>query len=215
MYLYSKEQYKIILFLIIMHIKILLSKAQKCYSIYNCKKSPELDICEICLKGYSLNKTKNKCIKSPFPLSITFPKVSVFKLSEKYFSKINASSALKPLDKNFNYSSIRININEIISYPKVYDIIKVSNISSNYIKKEDESIPIYKHKQSINKTNSISINPKNLDNDFYFRISICWIVLIIVVLVILIILYFSRKERERIKCINDDLEEISRIVNIR
>ena len=116
----------------------------------------------------------------------------------------------------FNYSYIRININEIISYPKVYDIIKVSNISLNYIKKEDESIPIYnKHKQSINKINSISINPKYLDNDFYFRIIICWIVLIIVVLVILIILYFWRKERERIECINDDLEEISRIVNIR
>ena len=170
MSLYSKEQYKNILFLIIMHIKILLSKAQKCYSIYNCKKCPELDICEICLKGYFLNKKKNKCIKNSIPLSYTFPIVSRFKSTEKYFSKINTSSALKTLEISFNYSSASTNIKEVISYPKLYNKIKMSNISSDYLKKEDENIPIYKSNQSINKINNISANPKYLGKDFYFRI---------------------------------------------
>ena len=90
----------------------------------------------------------------------------------------------------------------------------MSNISSDYLKKEDENIPIYKYNQSINMINNISTNPKYLDKDFYFRITIAWIVLIILVLAILLILYFFRKARKSIEYI-DDIEEISRIVNIR
>ena len=214
MSLYLKEQYKIILFLIIMYIKLMISKSQKCYSIYKCKKCPEIDICEICLKGYFLNKKKNKCIKSSFSLSNTFPIVSRFKSSENFFSKKNTSSTLKHLDRNFKYSTIKSNIKEIILHAKNYNIIKVSYISSDSLKKENENIPIYfaKFNQSMTKINA---NSKYSDNDFYFRITIAWIVLLIVVLVILLKLYFSKKARERIEYIHEDPEEISRIVNIR
>ena len=106
MSLNSMEHYKIILFLNIIYIKILISKAQKCYSIYNCKKCPELDISEIGLKGYFLNKKKNKYIKSLFSLSNKFPILSRFKSSEKLFSKINTSINLQNLEKNINNSSI-------------------------------------------------------------------------------------------------------------
>ena len=136
MLLHSMEHYKIILFLNIIYIKILISKAQKCYSIYNCKKCPELDICQIYLKGYFLNKKKNKCIKNLFSLSNKIPILSRFKPSEKLFSKINTSINLQSLEKNINNSSINRNIDEVISYHKFYNIIKASNISSDYIKKK-------------------------------------------------------------------------------
>ena len=213
MSLYLKK-YKFLLFLITIHIKNLLSKPQKCYSINNCQKCIKLDICEICLKGYFLNKKKNKCIKSSVSLSNNISLVSRFKSSEKFFSKMNISSTLKSLENNFNYSSISINIDEVIPNPKHYNIIKLPYISSAHFKKEDENILIHidKYSQSINK---INVNAENRDNDFYFRITIAWIFLLIVLLVILLILYFSKLIRNRIKYSHDDLEEISRIVDIR
>ena len=55
---------KIILSLIVIQIGFIFSENDKCYSIYHCKKCPELDICEECFEGYILNEEKTKCSKS-------------------------------------------------------------------------------------------------------------------------------------------------------
>ena len=200
----------IILFLIIMNIQIIFSEAKKCYSIFNCKKCPELDICEICSKGYILNKKKNKCIKASVPPSNSFTIISKDKPSEKNFSKINISSSIKPVLNIINSSSIKINIDEVILSSKHSNII-LSNISSDYIKIEEKSFQndFVKFNKSIN-----IINQKYPNNDFYYRITLAWIIMLIVVLAILLIIHLYRKKRNKFEYVSDDQEEL-RIVNIR
>jgi ABC-type multidrug transport system fused ATPase/permease subunit len=210
MSLYLREL-NIILFLIIMNIQIIFSETKKCYSIFNCKKCPELDICEICSKGYILNKKKNKCIKASVSSFNSFTINSKHKPSEKSFSKINVSSSIKPFLNNINSSLIKKNIDEVVLSPKHSNIL-LSKISSDYLKNEEKSFQKYydKFNKSIN-----LINQKYSDNDFYYRITLAWIILLIVVLAILLIFYLSRKVRNRFEYVTDDLEELSRIVNIR
>ena len=45
----------------ILQISIILSNEERCYSIKNCLKCPELDICEQCELGFTLSKPKTKC----------------------------------------------------------------------------------------------------------------------------------------------------------
>ena len=55
---------KMLIILIIIKIEIILTENEKCYSIYHCKKCPELGVCEKCEKGYNLNSDQSKCIIS-------------------------------------------------------------------------------------------------------------------------------------------------------
>ena len=45
----------------ILQISVILSNEEKCYSIKNCLKCPELDICDQCEPGFTLSKPKTKC----------------------------------------------------------------------------------------------------------------------------------------------------------
>ena len=45
----------------ILQISVILSNEEKCYSIKNCLKCPELDICDQCKPGFTLSKPKTKC----------------------------------------------------------------------------------------------------------------------------------------------------------
>ena len=84
-----------------MQLKLILSEEEKCYSIYHCKKCPELDICEKCSRGYILNEDKSKCIpkeiKSSASASTSFSEINSSKSSQKSSSKekINISSSQK------------------------------------------------------------------------------------------------------------------------
>ena len=44
-----------------LQISFILSADIKCYSIKNCAVCPELDICEKCSEGFTINKSKTKC----------------------------------------------------------------------------------------------------------------------------------------------------------
>ena len=45
----------------ILQISIILSNEERCYSIKNCLRCPELDLCEQCELGFTLSKPKTKC----------------------------------------------------------------------------------------------------------------------------------------------------------
>ena len=45
----------------ILQISIILSNEERCYSIKNCLKCPELDFCDQCEPGFTLSKPKTKC----------------------------------------------------------------------------------------------------------------------------------------------------------
>ena len=50
-----------ILIITLLQLSSILSEEEKCYSIKNCLKCPELDFCQLCKDGYKLNKPKTKC----------------------------------------------------------------------------------------------------------------------------------------------------------
>ena len=50
-----------LILIITLQITLIISEEEKCYSIQNCIKCPELDYCEECEKGYARNKAKTKC----------------------------------------------------------------------------------------------------------------------------------------------------------
>ena len=61
---FMKKTFKNIFFLLIIFIQLSSTESNpnKCYSILNCEKCPELDFCEKCLDGFIMNNPKTKCI---------------------------------------------------------------------------------------------------------------------------------------------------------
>ena len=61
---FMKKTFKNIFFLLIIFIQLpsTESNPNKCYSILNWKKCPELDFRKKCLDGYIMNNPKTKCI---------------------------------------------------------------------------------------------------------------------------------------------------------
>ena len=61
---FMKKTIKNIFFLLIIFIQLSSTESNpnKCYSILNCEKCPELDFCEKCLDGFIMNNPKTKCI---------------------------------------------------------------------------------------------------------------------------------------------------------
>ena len=50
------------LLLTIIQLSSILSNEEKCYSIKNCIRCPELDFCELCETGFKMNNPKTKCV---------------------------------------------------------------------------------------------------------------------------------------------------------
>ena len=55
------KNYIFSLLITFLQITLITSVNEKCYSIKNCATCPELDICEQCLEGFIINKSKTKC----------------------------------------------------------------------------------------------------------------------------------------------------------
>ena len=134
-----------LILIITIQISLILSEEEKCYSIQNCIKCPELDYCEECEKGYARNKAKTKCgggkdsedeeIKSSSPSNsqtksanktssssknkensvLNKPNISVNKAPNNPFQNIPVSSLQKFKDRNAN--------NEIINKILIFILI--------------------------------------------------------------------------------------------
>ena len=61
---FMKKTFRNIFFLLIIFIQLSSTESNpnKCYSILNCEKCPELDYCEKCLDGFIMNNPKTKWI---------------------------------------------------------------------------------------------------------------------------------------------------------
>ena len=211
------QKYNYFLLLLTLQIKIILSQEEKCYSIYFCKKCPDLDICEICAKGYILNLDKSKCIlekkKSSSSASKSSPKKNISPI-QKSSAKASIKSSKKSSAKSIKPSPITPpNFFEqkkpSFSF-NAQNLQKTSQKSSNNVQKFSPP-PFNNPIPNINQ-----YNPKK-DDDFYSKITLYWIVILAIALVILLIIYCSKKAWHKIaySYCEDSQEEASRIIYIR
>ena len=153
------QKYKLFILLLTLKLKIILSVEEKCYSIYNCKICPELDICEKCNKGYFLNEDKSKCIleeiKSSSSASNSSPEIIPSKSSQKSPAKESISSSQKSSAKESISSSQKSSAKESISSSQkssAKESISSSQKSSAKINKS--SAEISKEKKASSSPNS-------------------------------------------------------------
>ena len=215
------QNYKYFLLLLALQLKIILSEKEKCYSIYFCKTCPDLDICEICVKGYILNEDKSKCILNEKQISASASKSSpIEKSSAKSSIKSSKKSSAKPSIKSPKKSSAQI----IKPKPKPSPITPSKNVEQ---KKPSPSLNAKTSQKSSN--NVLKFPPPSFNNpipninqyipkkedDFYSRITLYWIAILAIALVILLIIYCSKKAWYKVNFCQDDQEEASKIIYIR
>ena len=124
----------IIFFLFIINIKIssIFSNEEKCYSIKNCIKCPELDYCIQCKNGFTFNKPKTKCNeKKDIEVKILPPKLILINSTIKK-EKANISSIKNKQNPLLNKTRIFSNntrnnsfLNVSISLLKGFDKKKI------------------------------------------------------------------------------------------
>jgi len=204
------KKYKYFLLLLALQLKIILSEEEKCYSIYFCKKCPDLDICEICSKGYILNQDKSKCILekkiskniSPIQKSKSSAKTSIKSSKKSSAQIISKPSSITP-PNFFEQKKPSFSFN-------AQNLQKTSQKSSNNIQKFSPP-PFNNPIPNINQ-----YTPKT-DDDFYSKITLYWIAILAIVLVILLVVYCSKKAWHKVaySYCEDSQEDSSRIVYIR
>ena len=152
-----------LILIITIQISLILSEEEKCYSIQNCIKCPELDYCEECEKGYARNKAKTKCgggkdsedeeIKSSSPSNsqtksanksssssknkensvLNKPNISVNKAPNNPFQNIPISSLQRFKDKDANNEII----NKILIFILIILILSIiASVVYNFVKKK-------------------------------------------------------------------------------
>ena len=146
------------LLIINLQISLILSSAEKCYSIENCVKCPELDYCDECKAGFTLNKPRTKCgggtktskakiIENPIPSPpkspieskkngnpfLNKPNISVNKAANNPFQNVPVSSLQRFKDRDANNEII----NKILIFILIILVISiVASVIYNFVKKK-------------------------------------------------------------------------------
>jgi len=150
-----------LILIITLQITLIISEEEKCYSIQNCKKCPELDYCEECEQGYERNKAKTKCgggrdsedeeTKPSLPLNTSAqslnstassiksnvnsnkPSISVNKAPNNPFQNVPISSLQRFKDKDANNEII----NKILVFILIILILSIiASVIYNFVKKK-------------------------------------------------------------------------------
>ena len=144
-----------------LQISFISSNFEKCYSIANCLRCPELDICDECKSGFLLNKPKTKCNgnekekdddednKKQTPKTPVTPKPPEIKKNDNPFlnkAAISVNKAPNNPFQNIPVSSLqrfkdRVANNEIINKILIFILIIlvlsiVASVIYNFIKKK-------------------------------------------------------------------------------
>ena len=167
------QKYNFFILLLALQLKIILSEEEKCYSIYNCKICPELDICEKCNKGYILNEDKSKCIleeiKSSSSGTKSSPEIIPSKSSEKSSAKESISSFKKSSTKESISSSQKSSAKQSISSSQKSSVKQsISSSQKSSAKINKPSAEISKQKKSSSSPNaqkSIKSSQKSSNNN--------------------------------------------------
>ena len=126
--MFSLIHNKNIFFLLIIFTQIYSIKSEtlKCYSVPNCETCPELDYCEKCLNGFTLNKEKTDC----------YNKTLIELNNNTYSSNLNDTQQKKLDDifKNIPFKSIeeakqrdlrRVKINRLLVFILILLVISI------------------------------------------------------------------------------------------
>ena len=145
----------------ILQISLILSNEERCYSIKNCLKCPELDFCEQCEPGFVISKPKTKCNgngavtrpivtpkkspvntpppkPSPSPVKnenpvLTKPDISVNKAPNNPFQNVPISSFQRFKDKDANNEII----NKILIFILIILVLSIiASVIYNFVKKK-------------------------------------------------------------------------------
>ena len=134
MFLYlNNGNIKLFFFIINIKISSIFSNEEKCYSIKNCIKCPELDYCIQCKNGFTLNKPKTKCNEKkdievkilPSKLiqinsTIKAKKANISSIKNKQNSFLNKTSIFTNNTRNNSFINISISFLKGFNKKNIY-----------------------------------------------------------------------------------------------
>ena len=117
---------KSIFFLLIIFIQICTTKSDtlKCYSILNCETCPELDYCEKCLKGFTLNKEKTDCYNKTL-IELKNNTSNINDIQQKKLDDIFKNIPFKSIDEAKQKDLQRVKINRLLVFILILLVISI------------------------------------------------------------------------------------------